>query len=109
MPGSHNDINVLERSDRFSDIANLRALRCNYDINDTRSQRDTIFQTGFTRRGQSSFSRYKLPWTKRGCISPASKWPRGRTSSALSACFKRNRLSLKGLLEAGDMPTCTRS
>ncbi|KAE9020623.1 hypothetical protein PR003_g13160 [Phytophthora rubi] len=33
LPGSHNDINVLERSDLFSSLANMNAPPCNYAIN----------------------------------------------------------------------------
>ncbi|OWY96494.1 hypothetical protein PHMEG_00033228, partial [Phytophthora megakarya] len=33
MPGSHNDINVLERSDLFSSLANSDAPQCRYTIN----------------------------------------------------------------------------
>ncbi|KAE9191443.1 hypothetical protein PF005_g18844 [Phytophthora fragariae] len=34
MPGSHNDINVLDRSDLFSRVTNMTAPPCDYVIND---------------------------------------------------------------------------
>ncbi|OWZ05605.1 hypothetical protein PHMEG_00022277 [Phytophthora megakarya] len=33
MPGSNNDINVIDRSDLFIDATNTQSPRCNYDIN----------------------------------------------------------------------------
>eukprot|EP00644_Phytophthora_capsici_P019805 jgi/Phyca11/12534/fgenesh1_pm.PHYCAscaffold_627_\ len=33
MPGSRNDINVLDRSDLFSDLANASSPQCSYVIN----------------------------------------------------------------------------
>jgi hypothetical protein len=52
LPGSHNDINVLERSSVFFELAEGRAPPANYSVNGHNYTMDTILLMVYIRSGQ---------------------------------------------------------
>ncbi|KAE8906491.1 hypothetical protein PF003_g9510 [Phytophthora fragariae] len=82
MPGSHNDINVLDRLDLFSRVTNMTAPPCDYVIN------DNVYDIGYYLADVENEREEKLPYVY---DNPAPTEPYRGPAGDLETCTARHQ------------------